>query len=177
MTKKTPQDQTKTSYQFKLEALNLADRVGAAEEAKRLGLHPSQIYSWRTAINNKRTQGERESTLATENARLKRQLAEQAEELEIPKRRPPTSRSIKIKRFEFMRGIQRHLFYGIMARVLNVSRSGFYLWCNSSGRSNFRDERKQAIDERVKSVFEDSKCRDGADRIFVELTEKGTPQY
>ena len=62
-----------------------------------------------------------------------------------------------------------------MARVLNVSRSGFYLWCNSSGRSNFRDERKQAIDERVKSVFEDSKCRDGADRIFVELTEKGTP--
>ena len=62
----------------------------------------------------------------------------------------------------------------IMARVLNVSRSGFYLWCNSSGR-NFRDERKQAIDERVKSVFEDSKCRDGADRIFVELTEKGTP--
>lgn len=63
----------------------------------------------------------------------------------------------------------------IMARVLNVSRSGFYLWCNSSGRSNFRDERKQAIDERVKSVFEASKCRDGADRIFVELTEKGTP--
>ena len=63
----------------------------------------------------------------------------------------------------------------IMARVLNVSRSGFYLWCNSGGRSNFRIERKQAIDERVKSAFVDSKSRNGADRIFVDLKEMETP--
>ncbi len=62
-----------------------------------------------------------------------------------------------------------------MARVLNVSRSGFYQWCNSSGRSNFRIERKQAIDERVNSAFVKSKSRNGADRIFVDLKEMGTP--
>ena len=87
MTKKTPpRSNKKHPTEFKLEALNLADRVGAAEAAKRLGLHSSQIYSWRTAINNKRSSGERESILATENARIKRQLAEQAEELEILKK-------------------------------------------------------------------------------------------
>ena len=62
-----------------------------------------------------------------------------------------------------------------MARVLNVSRSGFYQWCNSSGRSNFRIERKQAIDERVNCAFVKSKSRNGADRIFVDLKEMGTP--
>lgn len=87
MTKKTPaKSNKKYTTEFKLEALKLADRVGATEAAGKLGIYPSQIYSWRTAINNKRTQGERESILATENARLKRQLAEQAEELEILKK-------------------------------------------------------------------------------------------
>ncbi len=87
MTKKTPaKSNKKYTTEFKLEALKLADRVGATEAAEKLGIYPSQIYSWRTAINNKRTQGERESILATENARLKRQLAEQAEELEILKK-------------------------------------------------------------------------------------------
>jgi transposase len=87
MTKKTPaKSNKKHTTEFKLEALKLADRVGATEAAEKLGIYPSQIYGWRTAINNKRTQGERESILATENARLKRQLAEQAEELEILKK-------------------------------------------------------------------------------------------
>jgi transposase len=87
MTKTTPaKSNKKHTTEFKLEALKLADRVGATEAAEKLGIYPSQIYGWRTAINNKRTQGERESILATENARLKRQLAEQAEELEILKK-------------------------------------------------------------------------------------------
>jgi transposase len=87
MNKKTaPKANKRHPLEFKLEALKLADRVGVAEAAEKLGIYPSQLYSWRTAINHKRTQGERESILATENARLKRQLAEKAEELEILKK-------------------------------------------------------------------------------------------
>jgi transposase-like protein len=44
-----------------------------AEAAEKLGIYPSQIYSWRSALNNSRTGAERESLLATENAPLKRQ--------------------------------------------------------------------------------------------------------
>jgi transposase len=84
--KPTPQTNKRYTVEFKAEALKLAERLGVAEAAEKLGIYPSQIYSWRSAQNNSRTGVERESLLATENARLKRQLAEQAEELEILKK-------------------------------------------------------------------------------------------
>lgn len=84
--KPTPQKHKKHTAEFKEEALKLAERIGATEAAEKLGIYASQIYSWRTTLNSKRTLSERESQLATENARLKRQLAEQAEELDILKK-------------------------------------------------------------------------------------------
>lgn len=87
MTKQVPEQKNKKhTDEFKHEALRLADRIGVAETAEKLGVHPSQIYGWRSTLNKNRPAGERESILATENARLKRQLAEQAEELEILKK-------------------------------------------------------------------------------------------
>ena len=84
--KQPPQTNKRYTAEFKAEALKLAERLSVAEAAEKLGTYPSQIYSWRSALNNSRTGVERESLLATENARLKRQLAEQAEELEILKK-------------------------------------------------------------------------------------------
>jgi transposase len=84
--KQPPQTNKKYTAEFKSEALKLADRLSVTEAAEKLGIYPSQIYGWRSALNNSRTGVERESLLATENARLKRQLAEQAEELEILKK-------------------------------------------------------------------------------------------
>ena len=84
--KPTPQTNKRYTAEFKSEALKLAERLSVAEAAEKLGIYPSQIYSWRSVLNNSRTGVERESLLATENARLKRQLAEQAEELEILKK-------------------------------------------------------------------------------------------
>ena len=84
--KPSPQTNKRYTAEFKAEALKLAERLSVAEAAEKLGIYPSQIYSWRSALNNSRTGVERESLLATENARLKRQLAEQAEELEILKK-------------------------------------------------------------------------------------------
>jgi transposase len=84
--KPTPQTNKRYTAEFKAETLKLAERLSVAEAAEKLGIYPSQIYSWRSALNNSRTGVERESQLATENARLKRQLAEQAEELEILKK-------------------------------------------------------------------------------------------
>jgi len=49
-------------------------------------LHDSQLYSWRSKAKAKRDQSDLEQSLAAENARLKRQLAEQAEELSIVKK-------------------------------------------------------------------------------------------
>jgi transposase len=62
------------------------ERVGIPKAAKELGLHESQLYGWRSKARAKRDQSELEQSLAAENACLKRQLAEQAEELVILKK-------------------------------------------------------------------------------------------
>ncbi|CAM6773160.1 hypothetical protein HB238_004785 [Escherichia coli] len=71
-TSKKPRKQH--SPEFRSEALKLAERIGVAAAARELSLYESQLYA---------SSSERESELAAENARLKRQLAEQAEELAI----------------------------------------------------------------------------------------------
>jgi transposase len=74
------------SPEFKTEALGLAEQVGVAGAAKQLGLHESQLYAWRKKARYDASRSETEKELATENARLRRQVAKQAEELAILKK-------------------------------------------------------------------------------------------
>ncbi|OOP07118.1 transposase [Shigella flexneri] len=80
-TSKKPRKQH--SPEFRSEALKLAERIGVTAAARELSLYESQLYNWRSKQQQQMTSSERESELAAENARLKRQLAEQAEELAI----------------------------------------------------------------------------------------------
>ena len=74
------------SPEFREEALALAEKIGIPKAAKELGLHDSQLYGWRSKARVKRDQSDLEQSQATEIARLKRKLAEQAEELAIVKK-------------------------------------------------------------------------------------------
>lgn len=74
------------SAEFKSEALALARKVGVSEAAAQLKLQPSQLYGWRTKAQANARQGETEQALATENARLKRLLAEKEQEVAILKK-------------------------------------------------------------------------------------------
>ena len=85
-TKHRKQIRKQYSAEYKTEALALAARVGVAAAAQQLGLHESQLYDWRGKAKREQGQGEAERQLAGENARLKRQLADQAEELAILKK-------------------------------------------------------------------------------------------
>ncbi|MDC7870154.1 transposase [Pantoea ananatis] len=69
--------------EFRDEALKLAERIGVAAAARELSLYESQLYNWRSRQQQQMTSSERENELAAENTRLKRQLAEQAEERAI----------------------------------------------------------------------------------------------
>ena len=82
-TKKTRKTHT---AEFKAEALKLAERVGVAEAARQLKIYESQLYNRRTATEKKSTTSQREADLAVEVAKLKRQLADQAEDLAILKK-------------------------------------------------------------------------------------------
>lgn len=72
--------------EYKQEALNLAERVGVPKAAQQLGLAETQLYTWRAKSRAQLTQTEREQQLGTENARLKRELAEAKEEAAILKK-------------------------------------------------------------------------------------------
>jgi transposase len=74
------------SPEFRKEALALVDKIGLSKAAKEPGLHDSQLYGWRAKARAKQDQSDLEQSLAVENARLKRKLAEQAEELAIVKK-------------------------------------------------------------------------------------------
>ena len=74
------------SQQYKTESLVLAEKIGVPAAAKQLGLHESQLYPWRSKARISQERSAVEERLLVENARLKRQLAEQAEELAIVKK-------------------------------------------------------------------------------------------
>jgi transposase len=76
---------TRYSGEYKQESLKLVVQIGVAKAAKQLGLHESQLYTWRKQSAHTQTVSKREASLAIENARLKRQLAQQAEELVLIK--------------------------------------------------------------------------------------------
>ena len=71
------------SPEFRSEALKLAERIGVTAAARELSLYESQLYAWRSKIQQQKTSSQRESEQAAEIARLKRQLAERDEELAI----------------------------------------------------------------------------------------------
>jgi transposase len=74
------------SPEYKNEALALVQKVGVPAAATQLGLHESQLYGWRGKDKLQRDRGEADKQLSVEVVRLKRQLAEQAEELAILKK-------------------------------------------------------------------------------------------
>ena len=89
MTKNTSEPKkTRTQYSqsYKDDALALAERVGFSKAATQLGILESQLYYWKNKLRQQQSSSEREQLLADENARLKRLLAEQAEELAIVKK-------------------------------------------------------------------------------------------
>ena len=88
MTTKTKSGKIRQRYsqQYKDESLALAEKLGVAAAARQLGLHESQLYSWRSKARLSQDKSAVEERLLKENARLKRQLAEQNEELAIVKK-------------------------------------------------------------------------------------------
>jgi putative transposase len=62
-----------------------------------------------------------------------------------------------------------------MSRVLQVSRSGFYGWCNRQGQISARQQRRASLDEAVKAAFVAGKGRSGSPRLTLDLADAGTP--
>jgi|TARA_B110000503_G_scaffold114067_1_gene171367 transposase len=76
----------KHSLEFKAEAVKLAEPTAVSKATVQLSISPSQIYDWRKTMMRDFTDVERDSYLASKDTRLKREIDEQKEELEILKK-------------------------------------------------------------------------------------------
>jgi len=80
-TSKTRTTRKRHSDDFRAEALQLAARVGIPAASAQLGVSTALLYGWRSKAELLKSRGEIDEELATENARLRRELAEKEQEL------------------------------------------------------------------------------------------------
>ncbi|MBZ5877853.1 IS3 family transposase [Chromohalobacter israelensis] len=164
---------TRYSHDYKAEALALADRVGISAAARELGLQPSQLYQWRAKAQQQQSASEREQALADENARLKRQLAEKSEELEIGKKsRGVLCQEPEVK-YAFIHQHRQAFSIQRMCRVLGVARSGYYAWRQRGGEPSPRRLQQAVLDQRVAQAYQRRKGRSGAPRLALDLVDNG----
>lgn len=87
--KKSPKSagsRSRYTPEFRQEALLLAARIGVADAAEQLGVASGLVYSWQGKARQANQGAKAEQAQTAEIARLKRQLADQAEELAILKK-------------------------------------------------------------------------------------------
>ncbi|WP_230050847.1 IS3 family transposase [Erwinia aphidicola] len=169
LTSKKPRKQH--TPEFRNEALKLAERIGVAAAARELSLYESQLYAWRGKLKNAHSSSEREQEMSVEIARLKRQLAEQAEELAINPKGRDILREAPEMKYVFIEKHRAEFSVKAMCRVLRVARSGWYVWCLRRHQISPCQQFRRVCDEAVGKAFTEAKQRYGAPRLADELPE------
>ncbi|EBO4931487.1 IS3 family transposase [Salmonella enterica] len=159
--------------EFRQEALKLAERIGGAAAARELNLYESQLYNWRSKPQNQLSSSEREQEMSAEIARLKRQLAERDEELAILQKGRDILREAPEMKYVFIENHQAEFNIKAMCRVLQVARSGWYVWHQRRHQINRRQRFRLVCDNVVREAFSDAKQRYGAPRLTDELRAQG----
>jgi len=78
-------------------------------------------------------------------------------------------------KYVFMNDLAGTFKMKTMARVLRVSRSGFYRWRNRQQQPSPRQIDRRRLDEAVKEAFENKKGRSGSPRLVLDLADAGHP--
>ncbi|EKH6950942.1 IS3 family transposase [Salmonella enterica] len=159
--------------EFRQEALKLAERIGVAAAARELNLYESQLYNWRSKQQNQLSFSEREQEMSAEIARLKRQLAERDEELAILQKGRDILREAPEMKYVFIEKHQAEFNIKAMCRVLQIARSGWYVWHQRRHQINQRQRFRLVCDNVVREASSDAKQRYGAPRLTDELRAQG----
>ncbi|EBZ9544305.1 IS3 family transposase [Salmonella enterica subsp. enterica serovar Enteritidis] len=159
--------------EFRQEALKLAERIEVAAAARELNLYESQLHNWRSKQQNQLSSSEREQEMSAEIARLKRQLAERDEELAILQKAPDILREAPEMKYVFIENHQAEFNIKAMCRVLQIARSGWYVWHQRRHQINRRQRFRLVCDNVVREAFSDAKQRYGAPRLTDELRAQG----
>jgi len=73
-------------------------------------------------------------------------------------------------RFGWIDSHRQEFEVGMMCRVLQISRSGFYAWKDRAPGA--RQQRRQELLEQIRQVHADSRCTYGSPRVHAELADQ-----
>jgi len=76
-------------------------------------------------------------------------------------------------KYAFMKSHSRQFRTVAMARVLGVSRSGYYAWRHRQGKPSRRQQTQARLDQRTQAAFAKSKGRNGSPRLTRDLADQG----
>ena len=76
-------------------------------------------------------------------------------------------------KYVFMDEHQGTFRVSAMSRVLQVSRSGYYVWRRRQDNPSSRQQRRTGLDEAVKKAFDARKGRSGSPRLVRDLADAG----
>ena len=128
-TKKYKPTRRQHTPEFRTQALALAEKIGVAAAARDLDLHDSQIYDWRSKAQTELLTSDLEKQQAVEIDRLKRQLKDKDEEVEILKKLQRISLKNcpdwSVAKYEFVADHRVSYSLRKLCDVLNVTRGGF----------------------------------------------------
>ncbi|MCM3908299.1 IS3 family transposase [Trueperella bernardiae] len=176
------QQRKKYTPEYRREAANLVieSQRPIAHVAREIGVAPGLLGKWVKDEKQRRgsSDGLSETDLRAEVARLRRELAEARLDNEFLFKSDSLLRreATRTEKFELMRQEKANYSIKRMARLLKVSRSGYYKWANKQDqRLSGNDDRAafyDDVDRKIHQIWSDSDRVYGAPRITAELAER-----
>ena len=176
-TKKYKSTRRQHTPEFRTQALALAEKIGVAAAARDLDLHDSQIYDWRSKAQTELLTSDLEKQQAVEIDRLKRQLKDKDEEVEILKKLQRISLKNcpdwSVAKYEFVADHRVSYSLRRLCGVLNVTRGGFYAWQERCASGRTRQAAQAVLDGLVFNAFDARKGRSGSPGLTLDLADAG----
>lgn len=151
------------------------DGQSVAGLCKQYGIPRSTLYSWLKPYHILRSSDPSVQTAATqkEYADLKRRADKQAQILEVIRRSGCSPNSPLEERLSIFQTLQGQYSARILCEALNISRGTYHNRIILKKEPNVNEKHRSEVRVQVRSVFEDSKQRYGADKILAVLTSRG----
>lgn len=140
--------------------------------AQGLGIPTKTLHTWKSRDAQPEQTEDRAMNESGETTSAMRDTVVALElELEAHRESRPAMNANKETRFEFIRANAARFTVQLLCKVLDVSTSGYYAWCNR-GESE-RDCRDRTLLEEIRGIFEESRQTYGSPRVFRELLRRG----
>ena len=172
----SPKPRRNFTAQQKAEAVKIVRESGksANQVAREMGLTASALRNWvkQAEIDqHPHPQGPLTSSERKEVNELRRELKRVQMERDFLKKGSSLLCQGKLRPYELIDAQKAQFPIALMCKVLNVSRSGYYAWCQRPPAP--RTQENEMLSQEIQQIHKDSRDTYGSPRIHAALIAKG----